>query len=203
MNTKIILASTSIYRKEILSKLQLPFDSIAPETDETALENETAEELVLRLAKAKALAGAKLYQQTNQTNDEALVIGSDQVAVINGNIIGKPLTQDNAIKQLQQVSGQAITFYTGLSVINSDSLQAHSIVEPFTVHFRQLTLEEITRYVELEQPLYCAGSFKSEGLGIALFDKLAGDDPNTLIGLPLIKLIALLKRHGLDVLTSQ
>ncbi|WP_394494717.1 Maf family protein [Shewanella sp. ENK2] len=203
MNTKIILASTSIYRKEILSKLQLPFDCISPETDETAVENETAEELVLRLAKAKALAGAKLYKQTSQTNDEALVIGSDQVAVINGNIIGKPLTQDNAIKQLQQASGQAITFYTGLSVINSDSLQAHSIVEPFTVHFRQLTLEEITRYVELEQPLYCAGSFKSEGLGIALFDKLAGDDPNTLIGLPLIKLIALLKRHGLDVLTSQ
>ncbi|WP_192022564.1 Maf family protein [Shewanella sp. WPAGA9] len=203
MNTKIILASTSIYRKEILSKLQLPFDCISPETDEKALENETAEELVLRLAKAKALAGAKLYQQTSQTNDEALVIGSDQVAVINGNIIGKPLTQDNAIKQLQQASGQAITFYTGLSVINSDSLQAHSIVEPFTVHFRQLTLEEITRYVELEQPLYCAGSFKSEGLGIALFDKLAGDDPNTLIGLPLIKLIALLKCHGLDVLTSQ
>ncbi|WP_282166817.1 Maf family protein [Shewanella japonica] len=203
MNTKIILASTSIYRKEILSKLQLPFDCISPETDETALENETAEELVLRLAKTKALAGAKLYQQTSQTNDEALVIGSDQVAVINGNIIGKPLTQNNAIKQLQQASGQAITFYTGLSVINSDSLQAHSIVEPFTVHFRQLTLEEITRYVELEQPLYCAGSFKSEGLGIALFDKLAGDDPNTLIGLPLIKLIALLKRHGLDVLTSQ
>ncbi|MDO6611865.1 nucleoside triphosphate pyrophosphatase [Shewanella sp. 1_MG-2023] len=228
MNTKIILASTSVYRKEILEKLQLPFDCLSPNVDESPIKGETAQALVLRLAKAKAVAGAKLYNTINNNLDThkkdvnnnpetkldkisyiksgsneiqpAVIIGSDQVAVIDGKIVGKPHSSDKAIKQLQQASGKAITFYTGLSVIHSQTLQAFSLIEPFTVHFRELTLAEITRYVELEQPLYCAGSFKAEGLGIALFEKLEGDDPNTLIGLPLIKLIQLLKKHDIQVL---
>ena len=204
MNSKIILASTSVYRKQILEKLQLPFDCLSPDIDESPDENETAQALVLRLAEAKALAGSNLYNAINSNDNNenipALVIGSDQVAVIDGQIIGKPHTNEKAIKQLQQASGKAITFYTGLSVIHSQTKQAFSLIEPFTVHFRNLTFSEISRYVELEQPLYCAGSFKAEGLGIALFEKLEGDDPNTLIGLPLIKLIDLLKQHGMDVL---
>ncbi|GIU53258.1 MULTISPECIES: Maf family protein [Shewanella] len=204
MNSKIILASTSVYRKEILQKLQLPFECISPNIDESPYENETAQALVLRLAEAKAFAGTELYNSINKNDQNesssVLVIGSDQVAVIDGQIIGKPHTTEKAIKQLQQASGKAITFYTGLSVINSHTKQVFSLIEPFTVHFRELTLAEITRYVELEQPLYCAGSFKAEGLGIALFEKLEGDDPNTLIGLPLIKLIQLLKKHDIQVL---
>ncbi|MCL1067012.1 Maf family nucleotide pyrophosphatase [Shewanella olleyana] len=220
MNSKIILASTSVYRKQILEKLQLPFDCLSPDIDETPLADETASALVLRLAEQKARAGVALYNNqaaensttninttntntTNTTNTKersAVVIGSDQVAVIDGNIIGKPHTTEKAIKQLQQASGKAITFYTGLSVVHNQTMQAFSLVEPFTVHFRHLTLAEISHYVELEQPLYCAGSFKAEGLGIALFEKLEGDDPNTLIGLPLIKLIKLLKQHQINVL---
>ncbi|WP_144207028.1 Maf family protein [Shewanella donghaensis] len=210
MITKIILASTSTFRKAILEKLQLPFECISPETDETALEGETAQQLVLRLSQLKALAGVELYNQSEPSvlaadlvlsaDNPAVVIGSDQVAVIDGQIIGKPLTKENAIKQLQQASGKAITFYTGLSVIHNITKEAFSIVEPFTVHFKNLTTAEITRYVELEQPLYCAGSFKAEGLGIALFERLEGNDPNTLIGLPLIQLIKLLKKHNISVL---
>ncbi|WP_153916159.1 Maf family protein [Shewanella sp. TC10] len=209
MNSKIILASTSVYRKQILEKLQLPFDCLSPDIDETPLADETASALVLRLAEQKALAGVALYNSNNKITEHstinakepsAVVIGSDQVAVIDGNIIGKPHTTEKAIQQLQQASGKAITFYTGLSVVHNQTMQAFSLVEPFTVHFRNLTLAEITRYVELEQPLYCAGSFKAEGLGIALFERLEGDDPNTLIGLPLIKLIKLLKQHQINVL---
>ncbi|MDO6774242.1 Maf family protein [Pseudomonadota bacterium] len=202
MNTKIILASTSIYRKALLEKLQLPFECVSPKTNETPLKDETAQQLVLRLAQLKAQAGVELFNQTScqQAHIPAVIIGSDQVAVINGQIIGKPLNKQNAVKQLKQASGQSITFYTGLSVIHNVTQQAYSIVEPFTVHFKKLTTAEIERYVDLEQPLYCAGSFKSEGLGIALFERLEGDDPNTLIGLPLIRLIELLKRHNINVL---
>ena len=193
MSTPLILASTSPFRKQLLEKLQLPFSCCDPDVDETVKANETPEELVLRLAKAKAAAGAKSFSK-------GLVIGSDQVAVINGQIIGKPLNRDTAIAQLTQASGQAITFYTGLAVHNADTAQVEALVEPFTVHFRQLSQQKICRYVDLEQPFYCAGSFKSEGLGIALFERLEGKDPNTLVGLPLISLIDLLHKQGVDVL---
>ena len=193
MSTPLILASTSPFRKQLLEKLQLPFSCCDPDVDETVKANETPEELVLRLAKAKAAAGAKSFSK-------GLVIGSDQVAVINGQIIGKPLNRDTAIAQLTQASGQAITFYTGLAVHNADTAQVEALVEPFTVHFRQLSQQNICRYVDLEQPFYCAGSFKSEGLGIALFERLEGKDPNTLVGLPLISLIDLLHKQGVDVL---
>ncbi|WOT06563.1 Maf family protein [Shewanella youngdeokensis] len=193
MSKPIILASTSPFRKQLLDKLNLPFDTCSPEVDETPLKNESPTALVLRLAKLKAAAGA--MQFTN-----GVVIGSDQVAVVNGNIIGKPLNREKAIEQLSQASGQAITFYTGLAVHDIQSGQVDAIVEPFVVHFRTLSLAAITRYIDIEQPFYCAGSFKCEGLGIALFERLEGKDPNTLIGLPLISLIDLLHQQGVEVL---
>ncbi|GIU14646.1 nucleoside triphosphate pyrophosphatase [Shewanella sp. MBTL60-007] len=193
MSTSIVLASTSPFRQQLLKKLALEFDCCSPDVDETPLENESPTELVSRLAKLKAATGAK--QKPN-----SIVIGSDQVAVINNQIIGKPLNRETAIAQLTAASGQSITFYTGLAVHNGITGAVETIVEPFIVHFRSLTHAQICNYVDLEQPYYCAGSFKSEGLGIALFEKLEGKDPNTLIGLPLISLIDLLHRQGVDVL---
>jgi MAF protein len=203
MKTKLILASTSPYRQHLLQKLTQNFTCISPEVDETPLAGETAQALVVRLAQVKAIAGAKRYLAESglKSTPEALVIGSDQVAVIDGSIVGKPLTHSNAINQLQQASGKAVTFYTGLTVYNSHSHKMTCEIVPFTVHFRALSLAQITYYVETEQPLYCAGSFKSEGLGIALFERLEGDDPNTLIGLPLIALIDMLAEHGETVLS--
>ncbi|WP_282110680.1 Maf family protein [Shewanella algicola] len=199
MNFNIVLASTSPFRLQLLQKLMLTFDCVNPDIDESPLQNETATALVQRLAEQKALAGAKLTPHTETTE---LIIGSDQVAVINGQIMGKPYSVDNAIAQLTAASGQAITFYTGLAVYNKTTKQMLSCIEPFIVHFKTLSQAQIRYYVEVEQPLYCAGSFKSEGLGIALFSRLEGDDPNTLIGLPLIKLIDLLQQQGLDVLSK-
>ncbi|HFT7668749.1 TPA: nucleoside triphosphate pyrophosphatase [Serratia marcescens] len=190
---RLLLASTSPYRKMLLEKLQLPFDCAAPQVDETPLPGESAEALVLRLATAKAQALALAYP-------EHLIIGSDQVCVIDGSITGKPHTEVNARAQLRQASGQAVTFYTGLALYNSRSEQLQALCEPFHVHFRALSEAEIAAYVRLEQPLNCAGSFKSEGLGIALFDRLEGRDPNALIGLPLIALLAMLRAEGINPL---
>lgn len=193
MTLKLILASTSIYRQVLLQKLGLPFECCNPDIDETPQIGESAQELVLRLAKVKAIAGAKHFP-------DGLIIGSDQVAVIDGNIIGKPLNSDNAVRQLSQASGKAITFYTGLALYNAQTGKINAQVEPFTVHFKHLTPLQITTYVNKEKPFYCAGSFKSEGLGIALFNRLEGRDPNTLIGLPLILLTEMLLNQGIDVL---
>ncbi len=190
---RLLLASTSPYRKMLLEKLQLPFDCAAPQVDETPLPGESAEALVLRLAAAKAQALALAYP-------EHLIIGSDQVCVIDGNITGKPHTEENARAQLRQASGQAVTFYTGLALYNGRSKQLQALCEPFHVHFRALSEAEIAAYVRLEQPLNCAGSFKSEGLGIALFDRLEGRDPNALIGLPLIALLEMLRAEGINPL---
>ncbi len=190
---RLLLASTSPYRKMLLEKLQLPFDCAAPQVDETPLPGESAEALVLRLAAEKAQALALAYP-------EHLIIGSDQVCVIDGNITGKPHTEENARAQLRQASGQAVTFYTGLALYNGRSKQLQALCEPFHVHFRALSEAEIAAYVRLEQPLNCAGSFKSEGLGIALFDRLEGRDPNTLIGLPLIALLEMLRAEGINPL---
>jgi MAF protein len=199
MKFNLVLASTSPFRQQLLQKLLLPFNCVNPDIDETPKKNETALALVKRLAEQKALAGADLMDKTSVPQ---LIIGSDQVALINGQIIGKPHTIDNAIAQLSAASGQAITFYTGLAVFNCDNQHMLSCVEPFTVHFKSLTPAQIRYYIDKEQPLYCAGSFKVEGLGIALFSRLEGDDPNTLIGLPLIRLIDLLAQHGVDVLSQ-
>lgn len=198
MPLPLVLASTSSFRKALLEKLLLPFTTCAPNVDETPQTDESAMALVARLAAAKARAGAAEVQQ--QYKGGALVIGSDQVAVIDGQIVGKPLTEAKAVAQLQAASGKAITFYTGLSLYNSGTDTIETLLDTFTVHFRQLTDAQIRYYVATEQPLYCAGSFMCEGLGIALFERMEGNDPNSLIGLPLISLISMLGRQGVDVL---
>ncbi len=189
----LYLASTSVYRRALLQKLTTQFNCVKPEVDESPLPDETAEALVKRLALAKAKAVAA-------TLSAGLVIGSDQVAVFQGEILGKPHTVANAEAQLRRFSGQAVTFLTGLTVVNAATGKVQQAIEPFVVYFRELSEAEIRHYVAREQPLDCAGSFKSEGLGIALFDKLQGDDPNSLIGLPLIRLLAMLRDEGLNLL---
>lgn len=192
----LVLGSTSPFRKSILEKLNLPFECAKPNIDETALAGETPQALVERLAIEKAKAVANEFSN-------ALIIGSDQVAVCDGEILGKPHNFDNGVMQLTKFSNKAVTFYTGLCVFDSANNTVKSLVEPFVVHFNELSSSDIASYLKAEQPYNCAGSFKSEGLGICLFKKLEGDDPNTLIGLPLIKLVALLKQHNLDVLAQQ
>ena len=192
MSQKLVLASTSGFRKQLLEKLNLPFVTASPDADETAQENETPEQLVQRLSIAKAEAIVPDFPNH-------LIIGSDQVACIDGEILGKPGSFDNALAQLRNASGKTVTFYTGLTLINSSTGNRQTACETFNVHFRNLNDAQITRYLQLEQPYNCAGSFKSEGLGISLFEKLEGDDPNSLIGLPLIRLIQMLDREGIAV----
>lgn len=195
MTPSILLASTSPFRQTLLSKLGLPFITAAPEVDESPRPGESAEALVTRLAvaKAQALAGS---------HPDHWIIGSDQVCVLEGAITGKPHTAENARAQLRAASGKAITFYTGLALFHPASGRLLQCCEPFVVHFRTLNDAEIAGYVEKEQPLQCAGSFKSEGLGICLFDRLEGRDPNTLVGLPLIALSAMLQQAGINPLTA-
>lgn len=187
---QLVLASTSPFRKAILEKLGLPFEVSRPEVDESPLAGENAEQLVERLACAKAAKVAEGYP-------DSLIIGSDQVAVIDGEVLGKPGSHDKAIRQLQKASGKTVTFLTGLCLINTINGRTTSEVVPFRVVFRKLSDSQIDNYLKAEQPYNCAGSFKSEGLGIALFERLEGEDPNTLIGLPLIRLIRMLEAEGL------
>lgn len=188
----LILASSSVYRQQLLAKLQLPFTSHSPDIDETALPDEHPEALVLRLAEQKARALSHLYPHS-------LIIGSDQVCVNNSKILGKPHTLANARAQLLAASGQRITFYTGLAVYDAAKLQMRSLVEPFSVVFRTLSDAQVDRYLEKEPALDCAGAFKCEGLGISLFERMEGRDPNALVGLPLIALIDLLAECGVQV----
>ena len=189
---QLVLASTSPFRRSILEKLGVPFDCHAPEVDETPQTGETPSQLVERLSIAKAQAVAAHLKQ-------GLVIGSDQVAVIDDDILGKPGNHANAVAQLERTAGKTVTFLTGLALVNAASGSIQAEVVPFKVVFRQLTREQIENYLNVEQPYNCAGSFKSEGLGIALFERLEGDDPNTLIGLPLIRLIRMLEKEGMTV----
>lgn len=193
MTQQLVLASTSPFRKQLLEKLHLSFICEKPNLDETPLANETAVALVERLAIAKAQAIAPAYEN-------ALLIGSDQVCVNNGQILGKPGNFENAFAQLKTASGQRITFYTGLALVNSKTANVQSLVEPFTVQFKELTDSMIENYLNKEQPFNCAGSFKSEGYGIALFASLEGKDPNSLIGLPLISLIKMLENENFPVI---
>ena len=190
---QLVLGSTSPFRREILGKLGLPFDCAAPDIDESPLPNETPQQLVARLAEQKAKAVAA-------NHPKSLIIGSDQVSVLNGEIIGKPGDHARAVEQLSKASGKSVTFLTGLSLLNSETGIAQTEVVPFIVHFRTLSKSQIENYLQKEQPYNCAGSFKSEGLGISLFEKLEGDDPNTLIGLPLIRLIKMLENEGIEVI---
>ncbi|WP_407220389.1 Maf family protein [Enterobacter sp. CPE_E1214] len=191
----LVLASTSPYRRMLLEKLGIPFECAAPDVDETPQPGESPRHLVTRLAKEKAQSLAAHYPSH-------LIIGSDQVCVLDGVITGKPHTEENAIQQLMSARGNFVTFYTGLALYNSASGHLQTECEPFDVHFRHLSEQEIVDYVRRERPLNCAGSFKSEGLGIALFDKLEGRDPNTLVGLPLIALCQMLRREACNPLTS-
>ncbi len=190
---RLLLASSSPFRRELLARLGLPFTVQSPDIDESRRPGEKAATLVARLATQKAQAIANLASA-------ALIISSDQVAVLKGEIIGKPGHHEPAVAQLRQSSGQTVTFYTGLCLLDSTSHQLQVAVEPFRVVFRQLTPTMIEHYLQRERPYHCAGSFKSEGLGIALFERLEGDDPTSLIGLPLIRLTRMLEAAGIAVL---
>jgi len=189
----IILASSSKYRSQLLQKLGLKFTSIAPNIDESILKNELPEQLALRLAKQKAQA-----IQTKAPNH--LIIASDQVASCGNKILGKPEGFEETVKQLKLQSGQTVHFLTAICILDSENNKTLTDIDICTVYFRQLTEQQIFNYVEIEQPYDCAGGFKSEGLGIALFERIEGDDPNSLIGLPLIKLITLLHNFDVDIL---
>lgn len=175
-----------------MNKLGINFSAVAPDIDEQSLPNETPTELVSRLAFEKAEA-------VGTDHPNALIIGSDQVACIDQQILGKPGNRENAINQLLAASGRRVTFYTGLCLLNSANGQKQVTCETFHVHFRNLEQKQIERYLDQEEPYNCAGSFKSEGLGIALFERLEGDDPNTLIGLPLIQLVRMLDKEGIKI----
>jgi len=190
---ELVLASTSPFRREVLEKLGLPFTATAPDADETPVANEEPMQLVARLAEAKAKAVVVEHPA-------ALIIGSDQVAVIDDQIVGKPADHAAAVAQLKRASGMTITFYTGLCLLNSETGHTQTEVVPFDVVFRDLTEQQIEAYLKREQPYNCAGSFKSEALGIVLFERLLGDDPNTLIGLPLIRLVRMLENEGVEML---
>jgi len=185
----IILASTSPFRKQLLQKLNLSFEQVAPNIDESPLKNESPKEMVARLSNKKAKEIASRFPNS-------LIIASDQCATYQDQPIGKPHTMENAIKQLQQFSQQTITFYTGLTVINTASSQQFECMDTTQVQFRKLSPEVIKNYLDIEQPFNCAGSFKSEGLGITLFEKITSRDPNALIGLPLIELTGIFYKMG-------
>ncbi len=189
---QLVLASTSPYRKALLQRLNIPFSTVSPMVDETALENESPDALVMRLAELKARAGA-------QTHPDACIIGSDQVAVSQGTILGKPGNFDNAMQQLLSLSGRRVSFLTGMCLTNRDGNIFYSEVLPYYVHFRQINEPCIERYLHHEEPYNCAGSFKSEGLGISLFEKMEGEDPTALIGLPLIRLVTWLQNEGFQI----
>lgn len=190
---RIVLASSSPSRKALLSRLGLPFETATPDIDERVLPGESPREMVMRLSHHKALALAHRYA-------DALIIGSDQCAVINHTILGKPGTFERAFAQLKQASGQAVVFHTGLCLLESDSLKNQIDDITFEVQFRDLSDQQISRYLHKEQPFHCAGSFKAESLGVALFERMHGGDPNALIGLPLIRLVTMLQQAGVEVL---
>lgn len=189
----LILASSSPFRRGVLERLGLPFEVRVPDVDESRRGNEAPEGLVQRLAEAKArAAGAGCA--------DCFVIGSDQVAVFDDQILGKPGNHEAAMAQLRAASGREVIFLTGLYLLNTRTGTGQLAVEPFRVVFRDLNDDQIDRYLRREQPYNCAGSFKSEGLGIALFERLEGDDPTALIGLPLIRLVRMLEREGVRVI---
>ncbi|WP_207884437.1 nucleoside triphosphate pyrophosphatase [Pseudomonas sp. 30_B] len=181
----LILASSSPYRRELLQRLRLPFECASPDIDESPLPDESAKQLVRRLAESKARALAQRYP-------DHLIIGSDQAAVNGNRILGKPHDIERAIEQLKAASGKSVSFLTGLCLLNSRSGRSQVDCVPFTVNFRDLDDTRIRRYLEAEQPFDCAGSFKAEGLGVSLFRSTEGEDATSLIGLPLIRLVDML-----------
>lgn len=190
---QLVLASTSPFRRELLNRLEISFKTANPQTDESALPGESPEELALRLSEAKARAVVPLFP-------DALIIGSDQVAILDGQVYGKPGTHENATKQLQTMRGRTVNFFTGLCLLDAKTGEAHVRGIPTLVTFRNLSDEEIENYLRREQPYNCAGAAKSEGLGIAIIARMQGDDPNALVGLPLIALCDLFREVGFPVL---
>jgi septum formation protein len=188
----LVLASTSPFRKALLQRLGLVFETLSPQVDETPLQGESATAMVKRLSEAKARAGAQQYA-------DALIIGSDQVAVCEGDVLGKPGNHENAHRQLARLAGHRVSFLTGLCLYDASTDEIKLDLVPYHVNFRALTDQQIERYLKAEQPYNCAGSFKSEGLGISLFESMQGEDPNALIGLPLIRLVSWLNEAGIDV----
>lgn len=188
----ITLGSSSPFRKALLEKLQLPFTQQAPQVDETPLDNESPLEMIQRLSRLKAQAIA-------ERSPDHIVIASDQCATFNNQAIGKPHTHENAVKQLQDFSGQSISFYTGLVVFDPRTQNYHQCHDETIVHFRALSNETIQNYLLAETPYQCAGSFKSEGLGITLFSSIQSRDPNALIGLPLIELTSIFQEMGITL----
>jgi len=188
----IVLASSSPWRREILERAGIPFSARAPGIDETPLPFEPAPALALRLSVAKAKAVA-------ETAGDALVIGCDQVAECRGQLVGKPRDHAHAVAQLQAASGQVVTLHSGIALVDIDGDTVQSAVEPFTVEFRDLNRDLIERYLRAEKPYQCCGSLRAEGRGIALLKRLRGDDPNALIGLPMIRLVDMLRNAGVEV----
>ncbi|HYN54529.1 MAG TPA: Maf family nucleotide pyrophosphatase [Methylotenera sp.] len=193
MTSTLILASSSVFRRELLTHLQLSFSCISPDVDETPLDNELPQETALRLAQIKA-------HKVGLTNPNALIIGCDQVATLDNMQLGKPLNHDNATKQLRMMRGREVIFHSALCLYNSVTRNMQAVVVPYTVQFRKLSDAQIENYLLKEQPYHCAGSAKSEGLGIAIIERMTGDDPNALIGLPLIKLVSMLQNEGVNVI---
>ena len=189
----LVLASSSPYRRQLLSQLGLSFKVHHPDIDESTIPDETARELVSRLATQKALAISADAQG-------GLIIGSDQVAVQGDKIEGKPRDRQDAIRQLSEASGREITLQTGLALLNSTSGRVQVDVIPYKVRFRKLTLPQIEAYLDVEVPFGCCGSLRADGLGIALLESLTGDDPSALIGLPLIRLVEMLESEGVQVI---
>ncbi len=189
-----ILASSSPFRKEILNKLGLSFDSVSPNIDESRQANETPEQLVLRLAQAKALEVAKTHK--------GLIVGSDQVAILGNEILTKPNNHENAVKQLHQSSGNKLTFFTSLVLLNTYNNAIDTYIDKTNVVFKTLSTKQIENYLQREKPYNCVGAFKSEALGISLIERIEGNDPNSLIGLPLIRLVKMLEKQGIDVLAQ-
>jgi septum formation protein len=190
---RLILGSTSAYRRELLSRLRVPFEVCAPQVDETPLPHEAPGKLALRLALAKAKAVAAQHP-------DAVVIGSDQVADLHGQPLGKPGTHERAVAQLTQMSGQTVVFQTALAVVRLSTGFEHVELAEVKVQFRDLDANEIEHYLRAEQPYDCAGSAKSEGLGIALLNRIDNDDPTALIGLPLIRTARLIREAGIALL---
>jgi len=193
MDKNLILASSSPYRRELLTHLQVPFSCISPDVDETPLFGELPQQTALRLAQVKA-------RKVGDAHTQALIIGCDQVATLDNQQLGKPLTHDNATRQLRLMRGREVTFHSALCLYNAATNSMQAEVVPYVVRFRNLTDAQIENYLLKEQPYHCAGSAKSEGLGIAIIEKMTGDDPNALIGLPLIALVNMLQNEGFAVI---
>ncbi|PTQ87923.1 Maf family protein [Agitococcus lubricus] len=185
----LVLASSSESRRSLLARLGIEFSQDNPACDESQQADENSVDLALRLAMLKAKALANKYPCH-------LLIGSDQVADFRGQSLGKPLNHDNAVTQLRMFSGHAVDFYTGLALFNSHTQRLYTHVSHYRVYFRPLSTRQIERYLQKERPYHCAGSFKSEGLGICLFEKFEGDDPSSLVGLPLMQLVTFLQQEG-------